>query len=242
MLNVTYLDHSGFAVTTPAAIMVFDYYKDPDKKLEHLLKISPEKPVLFFVTHHHPGHFDTSIFELAQDRKRTYILSNDIFSKVVPKKGISVAWMSAGDVIDSIPGTKEVRAFGSTDSGTSYAITLEDGSVIFHGGDLYDLHRGGKTTEHDIQKEEAKFNTVVNRIAELYPEVKIAFFPVDASTGDDFAKGATTFLSKVKVDNFFPTHLWGEPQKACDFASYVPPTYGTHCYCLESPGKTVEIK
>ena len=140
MLNVTYLDHSGFAITTPAAIMVFDYYKDPDKKLEHLLKISPEKPVLFFVSHHHPDHFNTSIFELAQDRKRTYILSNDIFSKLVPKEGISVAWMSAGDVIDQIPGTKEVKAYGSTDAGVSFAITLEDGSVIFHAGDLNDWH------------------------------------------------------------------------------------------------------
>lgn len=31
MITVTYLDHSGFAVTTPQAVMVFDYYKDPDK-------------------------------------------------------------------------------------------------------------------------------------------------------------------------------------------------------------------
>lgn len=32
MITVTYLDHSGFAITTPGAVMVFDYYKDPDKK------------------------------------------------------------------------------------------------------------------------------------------------------------------------------------------------------------------
>ena len=66
MLNVTYLDHSGFAITTPAAIMVFDYYKDPDKKLEHLLKISPEKPVLFFVSHHHPT---TSIHQFSNSHR-----------------------------------------------------------------------------------------------------------------------------------------------------------------------------
>ena len=73
MITVTYLDHSGFAVTTPTAIMVFDYYKDPDKKLEKVLAShpDPEIPVLFFVTHHHPDHFNTSIFELAQNRKRT---------------------------------------------------------------------------------------------------------------------------------------------------------------------------
>ena len=31
MIKITYLDHSGFTVTTPDAVMVFDYYKDPDK-------------------------------------------------------------------------------------------------------------------------------------------------------------------------------------------------------------------
>lgn len=242
MINVTYLGHSGFALTTPEAIMVFDYYKDVDKKLEHVLKISPEKPVLFFVSHHHPDHFNTSIFELAQDRKRTYILSNDIFGDLVPKKGISVAWMSAGDIIDQIPGTKEVRAFGSTDAGVSYAITLADGSVIFHAGDLNDWHWSEQSTEHEIQKAEAKFNTIVDRIADAIPEIKIAMFPVDARMGADFARGANIFLSKVKVDNFFPMHFWGEPQKACDFSAYVPPTAHTHCYCLDTPGKTVEIK
>ena len=165
MITVTYLDHSGFAVTTPQAVMVFDYYKDPDKKLEKVLKDNPSKDVVFFVSHHHPDHFNTSIFELAQERKRTYVLSNDIFSKIVPKKGLSVAWMSAGDVIDQIPGTKEVKAFGSTDAGVSYAITLPDGEVIFHAGDLNDWHWSEESTEREIEKAEAKFKTIVNRIA-----------------------------------------------------------------------------
>lgn len=242
MTNVTYLDHSGFAVTTPQAVMVFDYYKDPDKKLEKVLKDNPSKDVVFFVSHHHPDHFNTSIFELAQDRKRTYVLANDIFSKLVPKKGLSVAWMSAGDVIDQIPGTKEVKAFGSTDAGVSYAITLPDGEVIFHAGDLNDWHWSEESTEREIEKAEAKFKTIVNRIAGEIPDIKIAMFPVDARMGADFAKGAQIFLEKVKVENFFPMHFWGEPQKACDFASYVPSGITTKCYCLDRPGMTVEIK
>ena len=242
MITVTYLDHSGFAVTTPQAVMVFDYYKDPNRKLEKVLKDNPSKDVVFFVSHHHPDHFNTSIFELAQERKRTYVLSNDIFSKIVPKKGISVAWMSAGDVIDRIPGTKEVRAFGSTDAGVSYAITLPDGEVIFHAGDLNDWHWSEESTKREIEEAEAKFKTIVNRIAEAIPEIKVAMFPVDARMGADFAKGAEIFLEKVKVDNFFPMHFWGEPQKACDFSSYVPAGLATKCYCLDKPGFSVEIR
>lgn len=241
MKKVTYLDHSGFAVTTPEAVMVFDYYKDPDKKLEKVLRESPELPVLFFVTHHHPDHFNTSIFELAQNRKRVYILSNDIFSKLVPREGLEVAWMSAGDIIDSIPGTKLVKACGSTDAGVSYAITLPDGSVIFHAGDLNDWHWKEESTEREVRKAEERFNTIVDRIAADYPEMDIVMFPVDARMGTDFARGAHIFLSKIKVANFFPMHFWGEPDKACDFSEYIPAGSTASCHCLDRPGMNVDI-
>ncbi|MCM1521611.1 MAG: MBL fold metallo-hydrolase [Muribaculaceae bacterium] len=244
MITVTYLDHSGFAVTAPTAIMVFDYYKDPDKKLEKVLRShpDPEVPVLFFVTHHHTDHFNTSIFELAQNRKRTYILSNDIFSKLVPQKGLSVAWMSPGDAIDSIPGLKEVRAYGSTDAGVSYLITLPDGKTIFHAGDLNDWHWSEESTPHEAAEEEARFNKIVNRLAEENPSIDIVMFPVDARLGKEFARGARTFLQKVNVGFFFPMHFWGEPQKACDFEGYVPEGLKTQCYCLDRPGMDVTIK
>lgn len=241
MIKVTYLDHSGFAVTTPEAVMVFDYYKDPDKKLEKVLREAPDKDVLFFVSHHHPDHFSTSIFELAQDRKRTYILSNDIFSRLVPEKGLSVAWMSPGDVIDQIPGTSKVKAFKSTDVGVAYAITLPDGKVIFHAGDLNDWHWGQMSSPHDAHKAEKAFITIIDRIAEEYPKVDIAMFPVDARMGQDFARGANIFLEKIKVANFFPMHFWGEPQKACDFSTYVPAGSDTKCYCLDQPGMEAEV-
>lgn len=242
MITVTYLDHSGFAVTTPQAVMVFDYYKDPDKKLEKVLNDNPSKDVVFFVSHHHPDHFNTSIFELAQERKRTYVLSNDIFSKLVPQKGISVAWMSAGDVIDQIPGSKEVRAYGSTDAGVSYAITTAEDEVIFHAGDLNDWHWSEESDEREVAKAENRFNTIVDRIAEKYPVMDIVMFPVDARMGKDFAKGAQIFLEKIDVRNFFPMHFWGEPQKACDFAGYIPQSSKAACHCLDRPGMSAEVE
>ena len=244
MIKVTYLDHSGFAVSAPTAIMVFDYYKDPDKKLEKVLREHPDPavPVVFFVTHHHPDHFNTSIFELAQDRKRYYVLSNDIFSKLVPKKGLSVAWMSPGDTVDQVEGIKEIHAYGSTDAGVSFYITMPEGTTIFHAGDLNDWHWNEESTPREAAHEEAKFMKIVNRIAEDHPEIEIVMFPVDARLGKDFAKGAQLFLDKVKVDFFFPMHFWGEPQKACDFEGYVPKGSKTICYCLDKPGMEATIK
>lgn len=244
MLKVTYLDHSGFAVTAPSAIMVFDYYKDPDKKLEKVLSESPdpETPVIFFVSHHHPDHFNTSIFELAQNRKRTYVLSNDIFSKLVPKKGLSVAWMSAGDTIESIPGLSSVHAYASTDVGVSFLVTLPSGETIFHAGDLNDWRWTEDSTPQEQKRMEQKFNTIVSRIAAAHPTIDIVMFPVDARLGDDFARGAQTFLSAVKTGYFFPMHFWGEPQKACEFASYIPKGVSTECVCLDRPGQEYTIK
>ena len=104
MNRVTFLDHSGFIVTTDEAILVFDYYRDPAKALHHVLEQNPEKPVVFFVTHHHPDHYNKSIFELAQNHKRTYVLSNDVYPQNVPDN-LAVAGMSKGDVIENIAGS-----------------------------------------------------------------------------------------------------------------------------------------
>lgn len=153
MIKVTYLDHSGFVVATPQAYLVFDFYKDPDKKFEHAIDADRKLPVIFFVSHHHPDHFNKSIFELCQDRDHAYVLSNDIFSDLVPQKGLSVAWVSAGDVIDSLPGGITVKAYGSTDAGVSFMVTLADGSRVFHAGDLNDWHWQDESSERELRKQ-----------------------------------------------------------------------------------------
>ena len=240
MIKVTYLDHSGFILSTPEAYLVFDYYKDPNHDLERVIADNKSLPVIFLVTHHHPDHFNTSIFELCQNRTHAYVLSNDIFSMIVPKKGISVAWMSAGDIIDSLPGDITVKAYGSTDAGVSFLVTLKDGTRIFHAGDLNDWHWNEESHKEEARKAEDHFTKIVNRISEDVSEINIVMFPVDVRQGTDYARGAEIFLNRIKVDNFLPMHFNGPTSKACDFASYVPA--GVKTYCLDTPGKTVEIK
>ena len=84
MTEITYLDHSGFVVTLPDVIMVFDYYRDPAHALHKILEKKAELPVIFFVSHHHHDHYNTGIFEIAQNHERTYVLSNDILAEKVP--------------------------------------------------------------------------------------------------------------------------------------------------------------
>lgn len=240
--TVTYLDHSGFAVTTPGAILVFDYYRDPSNSLYHILNNHRELPVVFLVSHHHPDHFNNEIFDLAQDHERLFVLSDDIFARLVPDKGIQVAWLKNGDPAIDLPGGMTVRAFGSTDAGVSYAVTTADGKVIFHAGDLNDWHWQDESTQHEVVKAHNAFNTILNRIASEISEIWIAMFPVDTRLGTDFYRGAALFTERIKVDNFFPMHFWKHPDMACDFEKYIADGSVTRSYCLDHPGHHAVIE
>lgn len=239
--KVTYLDHSGFMVTLPGVVLVFDYYRDPSNSLKKELEKNPAAEVVFLVSHHHPDHFNNAIFDLAQNHKRLFVLSDDIFSKLVPDKGLSVAWMKADDPAQELPGGLSVRAFGSTDAGVSYAVTTSDGEVIFHAGDLNDWHWEAESTQHEVVKARNAFEKIVNRIAEEIPSMDVVMFPVDSRLGADAGRGAREFTQKIKVANFFPMHFFGKTDAACDFASYIATPDTTRCYCLDHPGHSAEI-
>ena len=240
MIKVTYLNNSGFVITASGVIMVFDYYKDPSNSLHKILEANQDAPVVFLVSHHHPDHYNKSIFDLAQNHKRVYILSNDILGKNLPGSE-QIVGVSPGDVIYRLPADISVRAYGSTDVGVSFLVTLNDGTTIFHAGDLNDWHWKDTSTEREVQKAENDFKKILNRIAEENPHINIALFPVDARIGSDFARGAQLFLSAIKVDNFFPMHFHDASKEACDFSQYIGDSKAV-CHCLHAPGKSAEIE
>lgn len=238
MTRVTYLEHSAFAVTLSDAILVFDYVRDPSHALKRILDKNPELPVIFFATHNHPDHYSKSVYEIAQNHNRTYVLSNDIPAMNVPTT-LSVAGISAGDVIDNLPGGVSVKAYKSTDKGVSLLVTTSTGQKIFHAGDLNDWTWSEESTEREIRKADEEFKVIVNHIASEVPAVDIAMFPVDVRQGADYARGARYFLQAIKVHDFFPMHFNGDYHKACDFADYAPE--GVSCHCLHEPGESIEL-
>lgn len=239
MIKVTYLDHSGFAVTLPDAILVFDYYRDPAHALHRLLNQNPSLPVVFFATHRHPDHYNPGIFEIAQNHQRLYILSNDIPAQKIPTR-LNVQGMSHGDVVEGIPGCKRIKAYGSTDVGISFFVTTTSGETIFHAGDLNLWHWKDEYTDRQQVRASQKFEQVLNQIKEEVSEMDIAMFPVDPRQGTDFAEGAHRFLAAIKVKNFFPMHFWGEYKEACDFPAYAD-SPDTRYHCLHTPGTSAEI-
>lgn len=239
MTKVTYLDHSGFVITEPDAILVFDYYRDPSHALHKILKENPTLPVTFFASHHHDDHFNPGIFEIAQDHKRTYILSNDIEPKYVPST-LNVQGMSPGDAVEDVPGCQRIKAYGSTDIGVSFYVVTTSGTTIFHAGDLNLWHWKDQNTPNQVVKASTRFQSVLNRIASEVPEVKIAMFPVDPRQGTDFAEGAHRFIDAIKIDYFFPMHFWGQYKEACLFPAYADRP-NTKYECLHNPGQSVTI-
>lgn len=239
MTKVTYLDHSGFVIATPRAILVFDYYRDPSHSLRHELDRHPDLPVVFFVSHHHSDHYNPGIFEIAQNHRRTYVVSNDVPARDIPDT-LAVAGMSAGDTIDNLPGDIEVKAYGSTDAGVSFMIVTKEGKKIFHAGDLNDWHWQDESTPKEVEQANERFRTILDRIASENPVIDIAMFPVDSRQGSDYNRGARLFLKAIDVKEFFPMHFGAAHDEACDFAAYSTDPE-TRCHCLRHPGQSAEI-
>lgn len=241
MTKITYLDHSGFMVKSDKVIMVFDYFRDPAHKVVKTLDKYPDMPVVFFVSHYSPEHFNHVIFNLGQSHERAYVISNEVHSQEV-QSDLAVSWMSHGDITENLPGGLKVRAYGIHGQGVSYLVTTPDGKTFFHGGGLCVDTRKKTVDSEDIKKHDEQYRIIVNQIAEDNATVDVAFMPVDIEDGPDFAQGATYFLEKVNVGMFFPFHVDDPDAKACDFKQYpFTKQVNTQLLCLVKPGESMEI-
>lgn len=241
-MKVTYLDHCGFMITTDKAIIVFDYFRDPSHALHKELEAHPYFPVVFFMSHYPKDRaYHPDIYEIAQSHERTYVMSNDILPQNVPST-LAVAGMSAGDILEALPGIKRVKAYKSTGKGVTFVVTLDDGHMVFHGGNIgqYCWHGGQAPDERDIAKAEEEFKVIINHIASEVPEVYIGMFPLYPGQVSELTKYAKEYLEAIKTDNYFPMDIADDYMAACDFDAYVL-TPGTKCHCIHNPGASVKL-
>ncbi|MEG0766799.1 MAG: hypothetical protein RR482_03695, partial [Clostridia bacterium] len=131
-IRITYLDHSGFAVQMPDALLIFDDARGPAPQGTSLdqgwitrEQVAQSPRTYVFVSHSHADHFDASIFDWAEPSRVQYILSTDVPAQWKGRR------MAPGDVLQLDDYT--ITAHASTDLGVSYLVR-HPACTLFHAG------------------------------------------------------------------------------------------------------------
>ena len=202
-IDVTYYMHSGFSYAVRDTLLIFDYWEGEGRTLPEARRITPQllrlfKEVVVFVSHSHPDHYDPVIYDWAEEVPVTYVLGDDLPMHL---RGLR---LSAGEEIQLREGLT-VRAYGSTDLGVSFYVTI-DGMHVFHAGDLNFWHWREESTVKQIDEAEQAFHACVQPL--IGQPIDLCFFPVDPRQGMLYDAGANYFLMSVKPRILIPMHFW----------------------------------
>ena len=148
--KITYLHHSGFICELEDCILVFDYYIDPEGKLDDLCEVS-SKPLYFFVSHFHADHFNPEINRF-ESRAEGYFIHRDC--TLTLRNHEMLHCMEVGDFM--VTKYFRIKMFGSTDAGGSFLINHPKASV-FHAGDLNWWHWAGEGDSDNLAARDEYF-------------------------------------------------------------------------------------
>lgn len=215
-MQITFIEHSGFALEWYRCIWVFDYYRgripDWDRK----------KPLFVFSSHVHQDHFEPKIFELFSEFENVhYILSSDI-EKKVRKLGRAVSishgidYMKPGETLSLSVGEDEqleIRTLDSTDCGVAFLVHYQ-GQNIFHAGDLncWVWEEDSKAEKNNMI---ARYQREINKLIDI--TVSYAFLPLDHRLKKNYDMGIRYFMEHVEAAHIFPMHLWGRYNTVVEF-------------------------
>ena len=214
--TITYLYHSGFAVSAGDKLMIFDYYNDAGATrsltsgIIDPYELDRYASVDVFVSHSHADHFNPAIYKWASHRQIRYIVSYDIPRQY---KGTRV---EPGDNLRL--GDMDVYVFGSTDLGVSFIIDI-GGTLIMHAGDLNLWHWRDESTSLEIEQAEAEFRAIVSDIVAFLDgrSLDVCFFPLDPRQGPLYDAGACFFLMQTHPRIFVPMHFQNRDEVVYDF-------------------------
>ncbi len=206
-IKLHYIYHSGFAIETEQIIIIIDYYKDSSKAkgIVYNKLLKSKKKLYVLSTHIHYDHFNPEIFNWKEINPNIiYVLSTDIMeSKDCCKKDDAI-FLAKGESWSSNDCT--IEAFGSTDAGISFAITI-DSKKIFHAGDLNNWHWKDESSDAYIKEAEQFYLSELEFLKEKYKAFDLVMFPVDQRMQTDYDLGAKQFVENIKVHYFAPMHF-----------------------------------
>jgi ankyrin repeat protein/L-ascorbate metabolism protein UlaG (beta-lactamase superfamily) len=197
---IWYLKHSGWALKTKSALLIFDYWDNdlaPDEKLLANGHINPEElkalDVYVFATHEHGDHFDRQILEW----KKTIPSIHYIFGfEETSQDGI----IYAAPRTERKVGNLAVTTIKANDAGVGFAVRV-DGLAVFHAGD----HSNNKMEAADND-----FFPEIDFLAEKGIHPDIAFFlnmyGCGSTNPEAFLKGIFYAIDKLGIKAVLPMH------------------------------------
>lgn len=202
---VYYIYHSAFVIELEKSILIFDFYKFPNNKINKKEEFfnrfikRTDKKVYVFATHSHPDHFNKEILTwLEINENIKYILSDDI--RIHKHKNFYFTKEGDSFELDNL----KINTFGSTDLGSSFYINTENKN-IFHSGDLHFWHWEDDTPEEEKVMYDA-YMVQLEKIKKL-DRIDIAFVPVDTRLGVNTLEGVELFYKILKPRIIIPMHF-----------------------------------
>lgn len=236
-IKIVYHYHSGFSVQCDDTLLIFDYWRGEYNEIGENGRITESylkqfKHVYVFVSHAHPDHFDSIIYEWKEIVPNiTYILSKDIQIGNIGKRIQQGMTREFDDILS-------VTAYESTDLGVAFLVHI-GGRSIFHAGDLNLWHWRQESTIQEIEDAEAAF---YHALEPLKGEpIDVAMFPVDPRQGLMYDAGANHFIMSIKPQVLIPMHWQDRADVAIDFARRSR-TPQTEVIAMTKPGSTASIQ
>ncbi len=216
-MKVHYIGHSGFLVETDIVNLLFDYYKGD------IPEMNPEIPLVVFVSHKHPDHYNPAIFSLIKKYKNIqYFISNDIkLSDEVLKEYKLTQSVVNQKITEVSPGLRRIISLSgkegakdyiimetikSTDQGLAFLLNV-NGKRIYHAGDL-NCWVWEDDSKQAFNNMSALFKRAIERLNGR--EIYLAFAPLDPRQGKFYKLSMDYLLNAVPVAHAVPMHLWGD--------------------------------
>ncbi|MBO5292945.1 MAG: MBL fold metallo-hydrolase [Lachnospiraceae bacterium] len=198
-MKITHLYHSGFSVELEQSVLIFDWYQGM------LPLFDPEKEIYVFVSHKHPDHYSTKIWELASLYPKIHFILHRGICKQPPAETVFVTAHREYAV-----GSLQFHTLLSTDTGVAYLVQVE-GKTIYHAGDLNLWYWEGES-ETENKWQIGTYQAEINRLKNT--PIDVAFLTLDPRQKKNAVLGMQYFLKQITVLLAIPMHYWDEKEKA----------------------------
>lgn len=203
-MKITYIHHSCYVAESEKAMIVFDYWEDPEGRLLQMLDHT-RKEVYFLVSHFHEDHYNPVIL----DFEGRHIVSYDTQKRrrIAPER-VTAVMRPDEDYHDDL---LSIHAFKSTDVGLCYLVRV-DGETLFHAGDYNNWYfeRGDEHLKVSAREMEGLYLSILKKIKAEAPQIGHVMFPIDPRIEEHTLRGIRQFLNAIDTQNLYPMHTWGK--------------------------------